>query len=70
MRSVDETGFNVLEDGHTEEHGFLRDETDLRSQPFDVQSLHIPTIKLDYSGQGIVESLDQGDYTMERECRS
>ena len=58
---VDETVGDVAFDRGSEQCRFLRDETDLRAQPPDVEILEVGTVQLDRAGEGVVEPLDQGN---------
>ncbi len=61
MRGADETMLHVFEDGSREKHGLLRHETDLRSEPLQVQVMNVDTIQAHRASERIIEPFDKRD---------
>jgi hypothetical protein len=61
MRGADETMLHVFEDGSREKHGLLRHETDLRSEPLQVQVTNVDTIQAHRASERIIEPFDKRD---------
>lgn len=57
MRGIYEAMFNVSTDGSGEEDGLLRHETDLRSEPLDIQFTNVDTVQAHTATKGIVKPL-------------
>ena len=53
--------FDVPADGSSEKDGLLRDQTNLRAQPLDVEFTDVNAVQLDNTAKGIVEALNEGD---------
>jgi hypothetical protein len=61
MGGADETMLNVFTDSGGEEDGLLRDETDLGSEPLQIQVTNIEAIKAHRTSEGVIEPFNEGD---------
>lgn len=58
---ADKTMRDIAFDGGCEESRLLRDETDLRTQPLDVQLAEVDAVKTNSALERVVEALDEGN---------
>ena len=61
MGGADETMLNVFTDSGGEEYGLLRDETDLGSEPLQIQVTNVEAIKAHRASEGVIEPFNEGD---------
>jgi len=61
MRGADETMLNVFVNCGGEEYGLLRDETDLGSEPLQIQVTNIEAIKAHRASERVIEPFNKGD---------
>lgn len=59
--SSDEPHGDVVGDGVGEEGRLLRDESDLRTKPFEIEVRNFVTVESNLSADRVVESFDEGD---------
>ena len=62
MRGTNKAVLDVLADSGGKEYWFLRHETDLRSEPLQVQVTNIQAIEAYISCERVIESFDKSDY--------
>ena len=61
MKGADETMLNVFANGGGEEDGLLRDETDLGSEPLQIQPTNVEAIKTHRASERVIEPFNKGD---------
>jgi hypothetical protein len=61
MGGIYEAMLNVSTDGSGEEDGLLRHETDLRSEPRQIQFTNVDAVQAHRATEGIIKPLDQRD---------
>src|SRR5579863_7207214 len=61
MRSADETMLDIFADGCGKERRLLRHETDLRSEPLQIQVSDVDAIEAHRTSEGVIEPFDKRD---------